>query len=259
MTPFVITFSRKPPTYPQYISGTSNIDAVHEILSQREAIFELLRRKLLKAQDRMKTNTDRHRRDQEFKVGDCVIVKLRPQRQTSVTGTTYSKLGKQYYDPFQVTECMGKVAYKVQLPEYSRIHPIFHVSLLKPYIATTTAPAAVDLPPLTSDNHPVVTPLAIVASKVIPSETGPKHMVLVQWQGLPPEETSWEEWSVLKSLHHLEDKVLLEGHGSVTRKDTKGVPLAKEVQVETRTRPLRVRSTPAYLKEYERSHAEWGA
>ncbi|RZB65840.1 Retrovirus-related Pol polyprotein from transposon TNT 1-94 isoform B [Glycine soja] len=108
MTPFVITFSRKPPTYPQYISGTSNIDAVHEILSQREAIFELLRRKLLKAQDRMKTNTDRHRRDQEFKVGDCVIVKLRPQRQTSVTGTAYSKLGKQYYDPFQVTECMGK-------------------------------------------------------------------------------------------------------------------------------------------------------
>ena len=154
---------------------------------------------------------------------------------------------------------MGKVAYKLQLPEYSRIHPVFHVSLLKPYIATTAAPTAVDLPPLTSDNYPIVTPLAIVASKVIPSEAGPKHMVLVQWRGLPPEETSWEEWSALKSLHHLEDKVLLEGHRSVTRKNTEGVPLAREVQVETRTRPLRVRSTPAYLKENERSHAEWGA
>ena len=52
------------------------------------------------------------------------------------------------------------------------------------------------------------------------------------------------------SKHAMED---------VTRKDTEGVPLAREVQVETRIRPLRVRSTPTYLKEYERSHAEWGA
>ena len=259
MTPFEITFGQKPLTYPQYIFGTSNVEAVDEILSQREVVFEMLLRKLLKTQSRMKANADRHRRDQEFKVGDWVMVKLRPQRQISVTGTTYSKLGKRYYGHFQVTECMGKVAYKLQLPEYSRIHPVFHVSLLKPYIATIAAPTAVDLPPLTSDNHPVVTPLAIVASKVIPSEAGPKHMVLVQWRGLPPEETSWEEWSALKILHHLEDKVLLEGHGSVTRKNTEGVPLAREVQVETRTRPLRVRSTPAYLKEYKRSHAEWGA
>ena len=44
------------------------------------------------------------------------------------------------------------------------------------------------------------------------------------------------------SKHAMED---------VTRKDTEGVPLAREVQVETRTRPLWVRSTPTYLKEYE--------
>ena len=87
------------------------------MLSQRKAVFELLRRKLLKAQDRMKTSVDRHRREQEFMVGDWVMVKLRPRRQTSVTGTAYSKLEKRYYGPFRVVERMGKVAYKLQLPE----------------------------------------------------------------------------------------------------------------------------------------------
>jgi len=109
------------------------------------------------------------------------MVKLKPHRQVSTTGATYSKLGKRYYGLFQITACMGKVAYKLQLPEHSRIHPVFHVSLLKPYIASDTAPVTVDLPPLTFNNHPIVTPLAIVASKLIPFEAGPKHMVLVQW------------------------------------------------------------------------------
>jgi len=83
MTPFEITFGQKPPTYPQYISGTSSVEAVDEILSQHEVVFEMLLCKLLKTQSRMKANADRHRRDQEFKVGDWVMVKLRPQTDIS--------------------------------------------------------------------------------------------------------------------------------------------------------------------------------
>lgn len=102
---------------------------------------------------------------------------------------------------------MGKVAYKLHLPNHSRIHPVFHSSLLKPYVASAVLRDIADLPPMALENHPVITPLAIVASKMIPSETSPKHMVLVQWKGLAPEETLWEEWLEFKSLHHLEDKV----------------------------------------------------
>ena len=114
---------------------------------------------------------------------------------------------------------MGKVAYQLQLPIQSRIHNVFHISLLKPYVATDPPHDSTDLPPAAVDNDPIVTPLAIIASKLIPLEMGPKRMVLIQWKDLLLEEASWEEWSSFKALHHLEDKVLFEGEGSVTNRE----------------------------------------
>ena len=54
MTPFEVTFGRKPPSIPQYLMGSSKLEAIDDLLSQREEVFELLCRKLLKAQDMMK-------------------------------------------------------------------------------------------------------------------------------------------------------------------------------------------------------------
>lgn len=70
MTPFEITFGRKPPTFPQYVAGTTTVDAVDDLLSQREAIFTLLRQKLLRAQTQMKAIVDEHRRDHKFQISD---------------------------------------------------------------------------------------------------------------------------------------------------------------------------------------------
>ena len=37
--------------------------------------------------------------------------------------------------PFQVTETIGQQAYRLSLPEDWKIHPVFHVSLLKEWRA----------------------------------------------------------------------------------------------------------------------------
>ena len=203
----------------------------------------------------MKETTDNSRRDQEFNVGDWVLVKLRPHRQTSAAGAPYSKLAKRYYGPFQIIARLGKVAYKLQFPDHSKIHPVFHVSLLKAYIAATDSNRSAELPPEDVNNQPIVKPLTIVASKIVPSDFGPRRMVLVQWVGLTPEDASWEDWSEFQTLYDLEDKVWFEGQGSDTQQ-TQGVPLAEQGEDNnggvSLARPKRRIAPPSYLEDYVR-------
>ena len=136
---------------------------------------------------------------------------------------------------------MGPVAYKLELPEHSRIHPVFHCSLLKPLVGSTESVKVETLPAGAVDNQPLTTPLAILGQKMVPTDQGLTRMVLVQWQGLHPDETSWEEWEGLKEQYHLEDKVLIEDRGNVTNSNFKH-------QV---TRPKRRSNIPGHLKDYE--------
>ena len=42
-----------------------------------------------------------------------------------------NKLSPKYCGPFKVLQKIGTMAYKLELPDSSRVHPIFHVSFLK--------------------------------------------------------------------------------------------------------------------------------
>lgn len=69
-TPYEITFGHKPFNFPEYIAGTSKVDAVDEVLTEREAIFQSIRKKLLKAQEAMKQKADKKRREVQYQVDD---------------------------------------------------------------------------------------------------------------------------------------------------------------------------------------------
>ncbi|MCI60313.1 retrotransposable element Tf2 155 kDa protein type 2, partial [Trifolium medium] len=62
MSPYEITFGKAPPNIPHYLQGTSKIEAVEDILLQRENMLAMLKQKLLKAQEDMKRFADAHRR-----------------------------------------------------------------------------------------------------------------------------------------------------------------------------------------------------
>lgn len=160
----------------------------------------------------MKHFVDTKRHDVHFTVNDWVLVKLRPHRQTSISSQPigYSKLAKRFYGPFRVIKRIGLSANKLQLPVDARIHPVFHCSLLKSFHSAHPDDNlhSITLPVLTKDDHLLIQPLAILNTR---QTTDSKLEVLVQWQGLLPDDTTWEDWHQLQTDYHLEDKVLLEG------------------------------------------------
>ncbi|PNX75147.1 hypothetical protein L195_g031078, partial [Trifolium pratense] len=140
------------------------------------------------------------------------------------------RFSKRYYGPYLILERIGKVAYKLALPSHLKIHNVFHGSLLKPYEGPP--PSTVDqLPPFSVDHHPLVTPLAIIRSQDRIINGQKVRYVLVQWQGLPPEDTTWEAWDELCADYNLEDKVGLEG-GSIDM--NQGGDNSKDSEEDTR-------------------------
>ncbi|KAJ9532813.1 hypothetical protein QJQ45_010931 [Haematococcus lacustris] len=86
------------------------------------------------AQSRQAACANKARRDVEYKVGQKVLLstknlKLRPGKAR--------KLIPRYVGPFEILLLVGAVAVKLDLPaSMSRLHPVFHVSLIKPYTGT---------------------------------------------------------------------------------------------------------------------------
>ncbi|XP_050908647.1 uncharacterized protein LOC127122338 [Lathyrus oleraceus] len=83
---------------------------------------------------RQKSHHDARRRDLKFKKGDHVF--LRVNHVTCVGCALKSKkLTPKFIGPYQISQRIGVVAYRVALPsDLSNLHDVFHVSQLWKYI-----------------------------------------------------------------------------------------------------------------------------
>ncbi|MCO5547581.1 hypothetical protein L7F22_001032 [Adiantum nelumboides] len=82
------------------------------------------------AQDRAQTYANKARRKVIFEKGDFVFLKDPAKSETMKTGKC-DKLSPRYCGPFKILKKIGDVTYKLELPESSQVHPVFHVSKLK--------------------------------------------------------------------------------------------------------------------------------
>ncbi|ROL42572.1 Retrotransposon Gag-like protein 3 [Anabarilius grahami] len=102
------------------------------------------------------------------------------------------KLSPRFIGPFTIIRQINPVTYQLQLPPEYRIHPTFHVSLLKPHhpsVIPSTEPGDAEETPL-----PIIVDdgAAYLVKDILDSRRHGGHLeYLVDWDGYGPEERSW--------------------------------------------------------------------
>lgn len=115
-----------------------------------------------------------------------VFLKLQPYVQLSVARRSCHKLNFRYFGPYKVLDKVGKVAYRLELPKESQIHPVVHVSLLKKAVAPGTQVCS-DLPMQCLEEADGSRPKKILRQQLIKRGCAAVRFGLVQWSGLPEE------------------------------------------------------------------------
>ncbi|GJZ08593.1 hypothetical protein Tco_0542876 [Tanacetum coccineum] len=109
-----------------------------EIVQETTEKISQIKDRLKVARDHQKNYADRRRKPLEFSVGDQVLLKVSPWKGVVHFGKK-GKLGPRFVGPFEITERIGPVAYRLRLPEeLNGVHDTFHVSNFKKYLADPT-------------------------------------------------------------------------------------------------------------------------
>ena len=151
---------------------------------------------LIQAQAQQAKYANEGRREEEFQEGEKVMLsttnftlgvqKSRPSR----------KLQHKFTGPFKIVKKISPVAYQLDLPSDTKLHPVFHVSLLKkfredPFHRRTEAP-----PPIQTD-----TGEEFEVEKILDKKTKwRKTYYLVKWAGYPDHEATWKKLRTVKTL-----------------------------------------------------------
>ena len=145
--------------------------------------------------------SDKHKiRPPKLKVGDEVWLLRRHIKTTQLSSKLdYKKLGK-----FKILQKISSNAYKLDLPAFMKIHPVFHISLLEPVASDPLQGQVQPLPPpIIIDNQEIEYEVdEIDDSKVV----GKILKYLVSWVGYS--DLTWElaanltnSPSAVKSFH----------------------------------------------------------
>lgn len=163
-----------------------------EIVQVTTEKIEMIKANLKSARDRQKSYADNRKRDLEFEVGDRVLLKLSPWKGVLRFGRK-GKLSPRYIGPFEILERVGQAAYRLALPmEMSKVHNVFHVSVLRKYVPDSTHVLEVQLIELREDLSYKKKPIWVLDEKEQVLRTKVIPLVKVLWRNHGVEKVTWE-------------------------------------------------------------------
>jgi len=194
-----------------------------ELVQDSAEKVQMIRKRLLAAQSRQKSYADQRRKELAFEVGDRVFLKVSPSKGVVRFGQR-GKLNPRFIGPFEILERVGAVAYRLALPpSLDGVHNVFHVSMLKKYLADLSHVIEYPQIAIQPDMSFVERPVRILDRKTQVLRTKSIPLVKVLWQHHSFEEATWElEEEVRKkypelfgmfSFPNFEDEISLRGRG----------------------------------------------
>jgi hypothetical protein len=187
------------------ITLSRSVDASKELLEKIRETFARISKQLYLTQDRMKRFADKHRTNApNYRIGDLVFL----DRRQIPSSSENPKMDSPFIGPFPIVKKINPVSMKLRLPSTMRIHPVFHVSLLKPCVGQHKPSEN-----LTISERNSLTPSLLLRSRTSYGKT----QFLVRWEGLGEVDDSWVPEKSLPS--HLV-KQFLSQRESLTRPDT---------------------------------------
>ncbi|GJV37156.1 retrotransposon-related protein [Tanacetum coccineum] len=150
----------QPPTFHiPYIKGSSSVDLVDRTLVAREEAIEL----------------EKGSRQNE--------------EQLTVRQGSQHKLSAKFYGPFQIVSRIRKVAYKLQLPDHVKIHPVFHISQLKKCRSEAVNMGTF---PCNDNGLLAVEPQAVLDRRMQKKNNKAVVYLLIQWLNGTKDDATWE-------------------------------------------------------------------
>ncbi|CAD6249360.1 unnamed protein product [Miscanthus lutarioriparius] len=181
-SPFEVLYGFTPRHFGLMAPNVTPVADLNNWLDDRALILSLIQQHLSRAQARMKRQADKHRSERSFAVGDWVFLKLQPYVQSSLARRANQKLSFRFFGPYKIIARIGHAAYKLDLPESSSIHPVFHVSQLNNNPVTAILPTALS---------EFQVPRKILDRRWTTGDS-PAEEVLIQWSHMPPSLATWE-------------------------------------------------------------------
>ncbi|GJV94844.1 hypothetical protein Tco_1546421 [Tanacetum coccineum] len=154
--------------------------------------------RLKTTRDRQKSYADKRRKPLEFKVGDHVMLKVAPLKGVVRFGKKW-KLTPRFVGHFEITERIGKVAYRLRLPqELNNVHETFHVSNLKKCLADPTLQVPLEEIQVDERLNFMEEPIEILEREFKKLKRSRIAIVKVRWNLKRGPEFTWEREDQMK-------------------------------------------------------------